>query len=132
MLVLMLMLVLQVFVSMGTSLGIGGRARVAREGVNCTISGSYAHRLTHARPRTSVTPCRFLSLPALQQMVSQLQTFHKAFLSTDFKFIKDLAPSQHFPQLNVFPVKELVTYGIREAEQAPLSQVTQSFSARAL
>ena len=42
-------------------------------------------------------------------MVSQLQTFHKAFLSTDFKFIKDLAPSQHFPQLNVFPVKELVT-----------------------
>ena len=82
-------------------------------------------------------------------MVSQLQTFHKAFFFTDFKFIKDLAPSQHFPQLNVFPVKELVTcassafptviicntlvrYGIREAEQAPLSQVTQSFSARTL
>ena len=39
------------------------------------------------------------------------------------KFIKNLAPSQHFPQLNVCPVKELVTYGIRQAEQAPLSQV---------
>ena len=51
MLMLMLMLVLQVFVSMGTSLGIGGRARVSREGVNCTISGSYVH--PHARPRTS-------------------------------------------------------------------------------
>ena len=79
----------------------------------------------HARAG-HVTPCRSPSLAALQHMVSQLQTFHKAFLSTDFKFIKDLAPSQHFPQLNVFPVKELVTYGIREAEQAPLSQVMHS------
>ena len=51
MLVLVLMLVLQVFVSMGTSLGIGGRARVAREGVNCTISGSYVR--PHVRPRRS-------------------------------------------------------------------------------
>jgi hypothetical protein len=57
-------------------------------------------------------------------MVSQLQLFHRAFNATDFKFIKELPPAQHFPQLNVFPVKELVTYGIREAEQAPLSHVS--------
>ena len=61
---------------------------------------------------------------SLTKMVSELQSFHKAFLSTDFKFIKDLLPTQHFPQLNVFPVKELVTYGIREADQAPLSHVS--------
>ena len=30
----------QVFVSLASSLSIGGRARVAREGVNCTISGT--------------------------------------------------------------------------------------------
>jgi hypothetical protein len=57
-------------------------------------------------------------------MVSHLKCFHNAFHSTDFKFIKDLPPTQHFPQLNVFPVKELVTYGIREADQAPLSNVS--------
>jgi hypothetical protein len=57
-------------------------------------------------------------------MVAALHAFHSAFLSTDFKFIKDLPPSQHFPQLNVFPVKELVTYGIRHAAEAPLSQVS--------
>jgi hypothetical protein len=59
-------------------------------------------------------------------MVAQLRSFHKAFLSTDFKFIRDLAPSQHFQQLNVFPVKELVTYGIRETALAHLSQVRLS------
>jgi predicted sulfurtransferase len=32
--------VLQFMIDKGAELGLGGRARVAREGVNCTISGT--------------------------------------------------------------------------------------------
>jgi hypothetical protein len=90
---------------------------------------STAPSVARAPPPTPPTTClsylsQRLRHDALLGMVAALQGFHSAFLSTDFKFIKDLPPSQHFPQLNVFPVKELVTYGIRQAAEAPLSQVS--------
>ena len=75
-------LVIQHFVDTGTSLGLGGRARVACEGVNCTISGEQEK---------------------LEAMAASLVALDPAFSRTEFKYIRDLPPARHFTDFTVFP-----------------------------
>jgi predicted sulfurtransferase len=86
---------------------LGGRIRVAREGVNATLS--------------SVDTEDYTAQQSLEYFCKDLQHFDKVFHQTDFKFINDLSPDRHFAQLKVFPVQELVFYGIN-GEEAPLSK----------
>ena len=89
---------------------LGGRIRVAREGVNATISS-----LDDASKSSSS------ALITLQHFARDLRQFHKCFQETDFKFIGNLSADRHFASLKIFPVNELVFYGIDQTD-APMSQ----------
>lgn len=80
----------------GGELGIGGRLRIAREGINATISGNYE---------------------AVRSFNQKLQLFDSHFQSTDFKYIDNLPMDRAFKDLKVLPVKELVYYGISAEEE---------------
>jgi predicted sulfurtransferase len=82
---------------LGNSLNLTGRMRVAREGLNCT--------LTATRRQDMITFCT-----TLREQVE--------FQTTEFKLTNDLPEAQRFPQLKVIPVVELVHYGL-EREKAP-------------
>lgn len=86
---------------------LGGRIRVAPEGMNATVSSIDSPHGTAAR--------------TLRRLASDLKHFDMAFKHTDFKFVDQLSGDRHFAQLKLFPVQELVYYGIRQ-EQAPLEQ----------
>ncbi len=77
--------------SAGLDLNLGGRCRVAQEGVNCTISGA-------------AEGCRAFA--------EKLKEFDASFGTADFKYIDDLPTDRAFGELKVLPVKELVFYGI--------------------
>ena len=90
---------------------IGGRIRVAKEGINATVSSvdvleednnvsTAAQRLRHF--------CRDLKLFDPQ-----------AFAHTDFKFVDHLTPDRHFKDCKILPVQELVFYGMNP-QDAPL------------
>ena len=89
----------------GNTRVLGGRIRIAAEGVNATVSSVDSPDMTSAR--------------TLRHFVQDLKGFDSAFADTDFKLIDNLSPDRHFKDLKLIPVKELVFYGIREAE-APL------------
>ena len=76
-------------------LHITGRLRIAREGFNGTLTGSYS---------------------AMRQFTSQLRAYdpHLANMNDkdDFKYKDNLPEGQKFPKLKVFAVKELVNYGL--------------------
>lgn len=86
---------------------LGGRIRVAPEGVNATISSVDTENSTAAT--------------TLRHFARDLQRFHEGFLQTDFKFIDGLSTDRHFTNFKMFPVQELVFYGL-SSEQAPLSK----------
>lgn len=89
-------MVLQKMEKIGAELG--GRMRVAKEGLNCTLSGTHE----------SVT-----------NFCKALRHFHKGeFQQTEFKLTRDLPRNQRFPNLKVMPVNELVNYGL-DGEKAP-------------
>jgi len=75
---------------------IGGRIRIAAEGLNCTISGSST---------------------GVRDFTTRLAAFKRdgedatPFASTHFKFIDELGQDRAFKDLKVLPVKELVFYG---------------------
>jgi predicted sulfurtransferase len=75
----------------GASLTLGGRCRVACEGFNATISGSYND---------------------VRKFSEGLIEFEADFKRADFKYIDELKPDRAFKDLKVLPVKELVFYGI--------------------
>lgn len=77
---------------------LGGRIRVAREGVNATLSS----RDTDAASARQT----------LRHFARDLQGYHDVFQETDFKYIDDLAGDRHFKDFKVFPVQELVFYGL--------------------
>tara|TARA_B110000971_G_scaffold216118_1_gene250653 strand:- start:270 stop:839 length:570 start_codon:yes stop_codon:yes gene_type:complete len=69
---------------------IGGRIRIAAEGLNCTLSG---------KPES------------LQKFSKTLVAFSPSiFASTHFKYIDDLPLDRAFKDLKILPVKELVFY----------------------
>lgn len=87
---------------------LGGRIRIAPEGVNATVS--------------SVDSNDMSANAMLRHFCEDLRRFDPiAFAATDFKFIDGITPDRHFKDLKLLPVKELVFYGIRENE-APLDK----------
>jgi len=86
---------------------LGGRIRIASEGVNATISA--VDMPTKDGASASET---------LRYVAQDLKHFDPVFQKTDFKFIDDLPPDRHFKELRVIPVEELVFYGIREKDAA--------------
>ncbi|KAL7571025.1 hypothetical protein ACA910_003744 [Epithemia clementina (nom. ined.)] len=90
---------------------LGGRVRVAREGVNATVS---SRDFDNAKASTSAAA-------TLRHFAKDLQSFHPIFAQTDFKFIDDLSGDRHFKDFKIFPVKELVYYGLDD-EKAPISK----------
>ncbi|KAJ1420703.1 hypothetical protein B484DRAFT_351190, partial [Ochromonadaceae sp. CCMP2298] len=73
------------------SLNIGGRVRVAQEGINATISSSHAN---------------------VRLFTTQLGEFDAHFKETDFKYVDLLPKDRAFKDLKVMPVQEIVFYGI--------------------
>jgi hypothetical protein len=87
---------------------LGGRIRVAPEGVNATISAVDTKQVT--------------AQEALRHFAFDLQQFDpKVFTNTDFKYLDHLPADRHFKELKILPVQELVFYDIGE-EEAPLIQ----------
>lgn len=82
---------------LGKSLQLTGRMRVAREGLNCTL--------------TSTNRSRMLEFCQTLRQQPEFQT-------TEFKLTHDLPEAQKFPHLKVIEVIELVHYGL-EGEKAP-------------
>mmetsp|Transcript_31254 Transcript_31254/g.47908 ORF Transcript_31254/g.47908 Transcript_31254/m.47908 type:complete len:604 (-) Transcript_31254:63-1874(-) len=83
---------------LGEDLHLTGRMRVAREGLNCTLTSSHENILGFCK---------------------ELRKFHKGeFVDTEFKVTTDLPKKQRFPNLKVMPVTELVNYGLN-GEKAP-------------
>lgn len=81
---------------------LGGRIRVAREGVNATLSA-----VDTKDTRGAV---------ALRQFCLDLKNFDQnAFRETDFKFVDHLEADRHFKDLKVLPVQELVFYNFPKA-----------------
>jgi UPF0176 acylphosphatase like domain len=90
---------------------IGGRIRVAPEGVNATLS---------AVDTAATDGSRTTAQSTLRHLALDLQRFDPIFKNTDFKFIDDLSPDRHFKELKILPVQELVFYDI-QADEAPLN-----------
>lgn len=86
---------------------LGGRIRVATEGVNATLSAV-----------DMPTKDGISASETLRHVAQDLKNFDPVFQETDFKFIDDLTPDRHFKELRVIPVEELVFYGIREKDAA--------------
>ena len=90
--------VLQHAATLGEQAGITGRMRVAKEGFNCTLTGSRA---------AIVAFC--VSLRAWKT---------ELFRHTEFKLTNHLPTAQAFKDLKIIPVQELVHYGL-EGSKAP-------------
>jgi len=86
---------------------IGGRIRVAQEGVNATLSAVDMPTNNGAS-----------AIETLRHVIQDLKNFDPIFGDIDFKFIDELPPDRHFKELRVIPVEELVFYGIREEDAA--------------
>lgn len=87
---------------------LGGRIRVAPEGVNATISG------IDTPWATAQETLRHFAMD-LQQTLDPM-----VFAHTDFKYIDNLPPDRHFKEFKILPVQELVFYDIGE-DEAPLA-----------
>ncbi|CAB9512056.1 UPF0176 protein [Seminavis robusta] len=86
---------------------LGGRLRVAPEGINATLSCGDAPDGTNGRT-------------ILEHFTKDLQQFDPVFHETDFKYLPAKA-DRHFKDLKILPVKELVFYGLQEAA-APIGE----------
>jgi predicted sulfurtransferase len=85
---------------------LGGRIRVASEGVNATIS--------------AVDLCQCSAQETIRHFAQDLQRFDpQVFHKTDFKFIDHLPADRHFKEFKIMPVQELVFYDIGD-DEAPL------------
>lgn len=79
--------------STGEAHGITGRMRVAHEGLNCTLTGSYE---------------------GVRAWCKSLRSYGngKYFKDTEFKLTDNLPNGQAFPRLHAFKVEEIVNYGL--------------------
>jgi hypothetical protein len=82
----------------GNDLELTGRMRVAREGLNCTLTASYSSILEYCNTLRRLRP--------------------EEFQDTEFKVTRNLPVAQKFPNLKVLKVVELVHYGL-EGDKAP-------------
>lgn len=81
----------------GEANAITGRMRVAQEGLNCTLTGSY---------------------DSIRAWCKALREFEngKYFGETEFKLTDNLPNGQAFPKLHAFKVEEIVNYGLAGAK----------------
>jgi len=81
----------------GEANALTGRMRVAQEGLNCTLTGSY---------------------DGIRAWCKALREFEngKYFGETEFKLTDDLPNGQAFPKLHAFKVEEIVNYGLAGAK----------------
>jgi predicted sulfurtransferase len=90
---------------------LGGRIRVASEGVNATIS--------------AVDTQQYSAQETLRHFAKDLQRWDpQVFHNTDFKCFDYLPADRHFKEFKIMPVQELVFYDIGDHE-APLQQQQQ-------
>jgi len=80
---------------------LGGRMRCAREGLNCTLTGDFE---------------------AVRAWAQDLRDYNPVFKQTEFKFTDNLPRGQNFPKLNVFPVDEIVNYGLGGDKAPPIDK----------
>jgi len=82
-------------------LGVTGRLRIAREGYNATLTGTYE---------------------SIRSFTTELRRYSKeTFQHTDFKYVDHLPDNQLLKGLKVWPVTEIVTYGF-DPKDAPLEK----------
>ncbi|CAJ1932808.1 unnamed protein product [Cylindrotheca closterium] len=86
----------------GRDLQLTGRMRVAREGLNCTLTGSHESIVEYCRTLKRLRPTEFSE--------------------TEFKLTSDLPQAQKFPNLKVFKVVELVHYGLEGSKAPPIAK----------
>ena len=87
---------------LGKKAGITGRMRVAKEGLNCTLTGSKEGILNF---------CQYLR---------DWKPEH--FTQTEFKLTHNLPEPQRFRDLKIIPVHELVNYGLDGEKAPPIQQ----------
>lgn len=97
----------------GNKLGITGRMRVAREGLNCTLTGS------HDGIRKWCAAMRQFDGGRGRVVNGQKIT---EFAGTEFKLTDDLPPKQRFPKLHAFEVVEIVNYGLAGSRAPEISK----------
>jgi hypothetical protein len=98
-----------------TSRGITGRMRIAREGMNCTLTGSPGDVRGWCGAMRSFDGGRSKIIDAISG------TRRTEFADTEFKLTDDLPPRQRFPKLHAFEVVELVHYGLAGSRAPDLS-----------
>ena len=86
---------------LGEQAGITGRMRVAKEGFNCTLTGSRDAILTFCH--------------SLRAWKADL------FRPTEFKLTNHLPTAQAFKDLKIIPVQELVHYGLEGSKAPPIT-----------
>jgi len=106
---------LQYVTTHGEKNGITGRMRVAREGLNCTLTGSYEGIRAWCSALRKFDGGRSTIDPNTGLKVTE-------FANTEFKLTDDLPKKQSFPKLHPFEVVELVNYGLAGSRAPPLSQ----------
>ena len=99
----------------GNKHGITGRMRVAREGLNCTLTGSYDGIRSWCTALRNFDGGR----STIDPISGNKQT---EFSNTEFKLTDDLPPKQRFPKLHAFEVVELVNYGLAGSRAPTISQ----------
>jgi hypothetical protein len=82
-----------------------GRMRVAREGLNCTLTGSPERIRGWCADLRSFDGGRGKVDPSTGETITE-------FANTEFKLTDDLPAKQRFPKLHAFEVVELVNYGL--------------------
>lgn len=103
---------ISLLVKIGQVRGLGGRIRVANEGVNATIS-CIGESIDNTNSRHGCIQIRHFA--------EDLRRFDPVvFAQTDFKYMDFLPTDRHFKDFKILPVQELVFYGIQEKD-APLS-----------
>lgn len=111
----MVKLLMTFLTAIGKKRNIGGRIRVAQEGVNCTISAVDIMESTTLSGTISST-VKITAKEILRHVAQDLRNFDPIFKQTDFKYIDDLSPDRHFKELKIIPVQELVFYGLKEED----------------
>ena len=120
--------VLQTVRKLATQYSVTGRMRVAKEGLNCTLTTTTT--TTTAATTTTATATtggeRRRRDDNDDNMINFCQALRawkpECFLQTEFKLTHHLPAAQAFRDLKVIPVVELVHYGLEGAKAPPLQQ----------
>jgi predicted sulfurtransferase len=86
----------------GKRLQLTGRMRVAKEGLNCTLTSSHESIMEYCQTLQTLRP--------------------NDFKTTEFKVTQDLPQPQKFRELKVMAVVELVNYGLEGTKAPPMKQ----------